>query len=52
MNNTTSYDIILGNDYSKNKTEFAYREFLIFDKDVKEVCFLINIFDLPILKIL
>ena len=29
------YDVILGSDYSKNKTEFKYREILIFDNNEK-----------------
>ena len=46
------YDIILGSDYSKNKTQFIYREILTFDKDEKEVRFLTNIFNLPVEEIL
>lgn len=52
LNDVYDYDIILGSDYSKNKTEFVYREILTFDKDGKEVRFLTNIFDLPVSKIL
>ena len=52
LDDVYDYDIILGSDYSKNKTEFVYREILTFDKDGKEVRFLTNIFDLPVSKIL
>ena len=46
------YDVILGSDYSKNKTEFIYREILIFYKDKKEVRFLTDIFNLSVQEIL
>ena len=46
------YDVILGSDYSKNKTEFKYREILIFDNNEKEVRFLTNIFNLSAQEIL
>ena len=52
LDDTYDYDIILGSDYSKNKTEFLYREILIFDKDENEVRFLTNIFNLPVQRIL
>ncbi|MDQ9749083.1 transposase, partial [Acinetobacter baumannii] len=40
IDNMYDYDVVLGSDYSKNKTEFIYREILIFDKYEKEVRFL------------
>ena len=43
IDNMYDYDVVLGSDYSKNKTEFIYREILIFDKYEKEVRFLTNI---------
>lgn len=52
LENTYDYDVILGSDYSKNKTKFIYREILIFDKNENEVRFLTNIFNLPTQKIL
>lgn len=46
------YDVILVSNYSKNKTEFTYREILIFDNDEKEVRFLTNIFNLSTQEII
>lgn len=45
VDNIYDYDVILGSDYSKNKTEFVYREILTFDKDGNEIRFLTNIFN-------
>ena len=39
IDNMYDYDVVLGSDYSKNKTQFIYREILIFDKYEKEVRF-------------
>lgn len=52
LNDTYDYDVILGSNYSKNKTDFIYREILVFDKDEKEIRFLTNIFNLPAQNIL
>lgn len=52
LDNIYDYDVILGSDYSKNKTEFVYREILLFDKNENEVRFLTNIFNLPAQNIL
>ena len=45
LDDTYDYDVILGSDYSKNKTEFIY-------KDRKEIRFLTNVFNLSAQSIL
>ena len=52
VDNLYDYNIFLGSNYSKNKTEFMYREILTFDKYKKEVRFLTNIFNFPAQEIL
>ena len=52
LNDIYDYDVLLGSDYSKNKTEFVYREILMFDKDCNEIRFLTNIFNLEPQRIL
>lgn len=52
LDDTYDYDVILGSDYSKNKTEFIYREILVFDKDRNEIRFLTNVFNLSVQSIL
>lgn len=52
LDNIYDYDVIIGSNYSKNKTEFVYKEILLFDKNENEVRFLTNIFNLPAQNIL
>lgn len=46
------YEIIMGTDYSKNKTHNTYREILTFDENQEEIRILTNIFDIPAKDIL
>lgn len=41
------YEITMGSDYSKNKTQNIYREILTFDENQEEIRILTNIFDIP-----
>ena len=48
IDNLYDYTITLGTDYSKNKTNYKYREILYFENDSDEEFRLVtNIFDLP-----
>lgn len=46
------YEVILGTNYSKNKTHNSYREILTFDENEEEIRLLTNIFDIPAEEIL
>ena len=45
IDDTYDYHVILGSDYSKNKTKFKYREILMFYDEGKETRFLTNVFN-------